>query len=112
VAFHKKVRLRLEDFVEEPVRHYPPSYLLSPALAKNEMLLDALRALHLYDFSHYRPCESLDMIFQTLDAGGFVIYKENYVVGYFGQKLMYLEASGWKSLPATREIFLPGNWLV
>ena len=43
---------------------------------------------------------------------GFVINKENYVVGYFGQKLMYLEASGWKSLPVTREFFFPGNWLV
>ena len=47
-----------------------------------------------------------------MHSGMFPIYKEKYIVGYFGQKLMYLESHGWKSMPATEEIFKMENWLV
>ena len=51
-------------------------------------------------------------IFEAFDRGGFAIYKERYVVGYFGAKMMYLEVQGWKVMPVTRDIFSLDNWLV
>jgi len=46
------------------------------------------------------------------DSGTFPIYKEKYIVGYFGNKMMYLESYGWKGMPATADIFKLENWLV
>jgi len=112
VQFKKKERLYLHEILEEPLLSYPPYYTLTASMRNNEMLLDAIRALHSYDFDHYKTAESIDEVFKSLDAGVFVIYKTKYIVGYFGGKLMFLEPQGWKSLPATREIFLPDNWLV
>jgi hypothetical protein len=47
-----------------------------------------------------------------LNYGGFPLYKEKYIVGYFGNKMMFLESNGWKGLPCTADVFEVGNWLV
>ncbi len=108
----KKERLYVYDLVEEPAITYPMYYAVSHALLENEMFHDALIAVHMVDFAHYALPKKASDIFATLGAGGFVIYKEQYVVGFFGGKLMYLESSGWKGLPATEALFMLENWLV
>ncbi len=108
----KKERLYVYDLVEEPAITYPMSYSVSHSLLENEMFHDALIAVHMVDFENMVVPQQASEIFATLGAGGFVIYKEQYVVGYFGGKLMYLESSGWKGLQATQEIFKLENWLV
>ncbi len=108
----KKERLYITDLIEEPAMPYPAYYLLSQAMHRNEMLQSALIALHSYDFSHYTTPQSFEKIFATLQSGSFAIFKEYYIVGYFGGKMMYLEPSGWRSLPATEALFRLENWLV
>jgi hypothetical protein len=108
----RKERLYLSDIVSQPAITYPSYYTVSKALYENEFLRDALVALHMVDFSYYHIPDSADEIFKSLASGAFVIYKEQYVVGYFGGRLMYLEPTGWKSLVATQESFKMENWLV
>jgi len=112
VQFRKKERLYVSDLVEEPIVSYPAWYLLSAPMRKNEFLLDALTALHSYDFRHYEVADSHEAIFAAFGQGRFAIYKEKYAVGYFGGKVMYLESNGWKSMPVTQEVFLLQNWLI
>ncbi len=112
VQSRKRERLYVADLVETPVVTYPAWYRLSAALLKNEILHDALRAIHCYDFENYTIASSHEAIFTALESGYFAIYKERYAVGYFGGKLMYLESQGWKSFPVTREIFLLDNWMI
>ena len=107
----KKERLYLYDIVKEPVIPYPAYYTLSPMMRKNEMLHEALIAIHMLAFDNYQVPTSFENIFKIFDFGCFAIYKEKYIIGYFGQKLMYLESNGWKGLPATREVFDIENWL-
>ena len=108
----KKERLYLSDIVSQPAITYPSYYTVSKSLYENEIFRDTLVALHMADFAYYKRADSSSDIFKSIRAGGFVIYKEQYVVGYFGGKLMFLESHGWKSLPATEEIFMVENWLV
>ncbi len=108
----KKERLYVYDLLPNPVITYPMYYNVSHTLHENDIFHDALIAVHLCDFSDYQRPEYGNAIFQSLYNGGFVIYKEQYVVGYFGGKLMYLESSGWKGLQATEDIFNMDNWLI
>jgi hypothetical protein len=112
VQLKKKERLYVTDLVDEPLLAYPNYYMLSYGMRKNEMLHDAIIALHTFDFKHYKRPISYEAIFEAFDRGGFAIYKERYVVGYFGGKMMYLEMHGWKTMPVTRELFTLDNWLV
>ena len=108
----KKERLYICDLLEDPAVAYPSYYLLSTSMHKNEMLQSALISLHSFDFSFYEKPKNHDDIFKMLLSGTFPIYKEKYIVGYFGNKMMYLESHGWKAMPATEEIFKIENWLI
>jgi len=108
----KKERFYICDIVEDPAVSYPAYYILSASMRKNEMLHSALAALHSFDFSYYETAKNHEDIFAMFHSGTFPIYKEKYIVGYFGGKMMYLESAGWKGMPATEEIFKLENWLV
>ncbi|MEA2047171.1 MAG: hypothetical protein U9O64_01840 [Campylobacterota bacterium] len=108
----KKERLYISELLENPAVAYPSFYLLSLSMHKNEMLISAITALHSYDFSYYEEAKNHDDIFAMFHTGMFPIYKEKYIVGYFGNKMMYLESNGWKGMLVTEEIFKMENWLV
>ena len=108
----KKERLYISELLDDPAVAYPAYYVLSLSMHKNEMLHAALMALHSFDFSYYEVAKSYEDIFAMFDSGTFPIYKEKYIVGYFGNRLMYLESNGWKSLSATEDIFRMEHWLV
>ncbi len=108
----KKARLYVSDLLEDPAVTYPSYYILSQNTCKNEMLHTALIAVHSFDFSYYEVAKSYEDIFAMLHEGTFPIYKEKYIVGYFGSKMMYLESNGWKAMPSTEDIFKMENWLV
>lgn len=108
----KKEKLYISELLDNPAVVYPAYYVLSPSMYKNEMLHSALMALHSFDFSYYETAKSFDDIFTMLHSGTFPIYKEKYIVGYFGNKMMYLESNGWKGMPTTEDIFKIENWLV
>ena len=108
----KKEKLYISELLDNPAVVYPAYYVLSPSMYKNEMLHSALMALHSFDFSYYETAKSFDDIFTMLHSGTFPIYKEKYIVGYFGNKMMYLASNGWKGLPSTEDIFKIENWLV
>lgn len=109
---NKKERLYIQDILDNPAVSYPAYYTLSASMHQNEMLRSALVSLHGFDFSFYEKAKNHEDIFALLHSGGFPIYKEKYIVGYFGNKMMYLESNGWKAMPATQELFIPDNWLV
>ena len=108
----KKKKLYISELIDNPAVVYPAYYVLSPTMHKNEMLHTALIALHTFDFSYYEVPKSYEDIFAMFTSGTFPIYKEKYIVGYFGNKMMYLESNGWKGMPATEDIFKVENWLV
>lgn len=108
----KKERLYISELLEDPSVSYPSYYSLSPKMIKNEMLKYALIALHSLDFENYQNPNSYEDIFTMFSSGMYPIYKEMYVVGYFGGKMMYLDASGWKSIPCTHDLFKMENWMV
>ena len=108
----KKERLYITDLIEDPAVPYPAYYVLSSSMLKNEMLQDVIIALHSFDLSCYETAKSYKDIFAMFYSGTFPIYKEKYIVGYFGNKMMYLESNGWKGMPATEDIFKLENWLV
>ena len=108
----KKERLYLTELLEDPVVSYPPFYQLSHSMLKNEMLHGAIIALHSFDFSYYEIPKTFEDIFAMFHSGAFPIYKEKYIVGYFGNKMMFLESNGWKGMPATEDVFKLENWLV
>lgn len=108
----KKEKLYISDLIHDPAMPYPAYYTLSTSLHQNEMLHAALMALHSFDLSDYQKAKNHQEIFNMLHSGSFPIFKEKYVIGYFGNKMMYLESNGWKALSATQEIFKLGNWLV
>lgn len=110
--YNKKEKLYISELLDNPAVPYPSYYTLSHAMHGNELLQTALIALHSFDFSYYEQAKSFDDIFAMLHSGMFPIYKEKYIVGYFGNKMMYLEPHGWKSIPATEELFKMENWLV
>ena len=108
----KKEKLWVCDLVDDPAVSYPAYYILSLSTHKNEMLHSALIALHSFDFSYYENAKVYEDIFAMFNSGTFPIYKEKYIVGYFGNKMMYLESNGWKGMPSTEDIFKMENWLV
>lgn len=108
----KKEQLYISDLLENPSVTYPAYYSLSSTMYKNEMLQSALMDLHSFDFSYYKIPKSHKDIFAMFHSGTFPIYKEKYIVGYFGAKMMYLESHGWKGMPSTEDIFILDNWLV
>lgn len=108
----KKTRLYISELLDDPAVAYPSYYLLSETLHKNEILQSAIIALHSFDFGYYEIPKSYDDIFSMFDSGTFPIYKEKYIVGYFGNKMMYLESSGWKGMPCTQDVFKIEHWLV
>jgi len=108
----KKERLYICDLLDNPSVPYPSYYVLSTSMHKNEMLQGAIIALHSFDFSYYETAKSHEDLFAMFHSGTFPIYKEKYIVGYFGNKMMYLESNGWKGMPSTEDIFKMENWLV
>ncbi len=108
----KKEKLYLTDLMDDPAIAYPAYYVLSTSMSKNEMLHDALIALHRYEMTQYEVPQKYEEIFASLRQGSFPIYKEKYVVGYFGGRMMYLESHGWKSMPVTEDVFVLENWRV
>ncbi len=108
----KKERLYVSDLLEDPAITFPSYYTLSKTTANNDSLQHTLRAIHSYDFKDFViPQKHMD-IFQSLECGTFVIYKQKYAVGFFGGKLMYLESNGWKSFNLTKDVFDLEAWLV
>ena len=108
----KKERLCVSDLLDDPVVTWPARYLLSRSMHANEALRMALTAVHMIDFEHYRFPENAGEIFAMLQAGEFPIFKEHYIIGSFGGRLMYLESNGWKSLPMTEDAFEMEHWLI
>ena len=108
----QKEKLFISTLLDDPAVSYPAYYLLSYSTHKNEMLHSALIALHSYDFSYYEHPKTFDDIFAMFQSGTFPIYKEKYIIGYYGNKMMYLESNGWKSMPSTEDIFKIEHWLV
>ena len=108
----KKEKLYISELLDDPAVTYPSYYSVSTSLYKNESFHEALIALHSFNFLHYELAKSHNDIFAMLYSGAFPVYKERYIVGYFGNKLMYLESNGWKGMPATEDIFNVENWLV
>lgn len=108
----KKEKLYISELLDTPLVTYPSYYVLSGSMLKNEFLHSALIALHSMDFYHYETPECYEKIFETFAGGAFVIYKEQYIVGYFGEKMMYLESNGWRTMPITRDVFELTNWLI
>lgn len=108
----KKEKLYISQLLDNPAVSYPAYYVLSLSMHKNDMLREALISLHSFEFDYYDVPKSHDDIFSMFCSGTFPLYKEKYVVGYFGNKMMYLESNGWKGMPATSDIFKLENWLV
>jgi hypothetical protein len=107
----KKERLYINDIVSNPTITYPAYYNLSNYQQHNEFLQDALISIHSSNLSNYKNPKSIDEVFEAT-KGSFAIYKEYYVVGFFGSKLMYLEPNGWKSMNVVEGIFDMKNWLI
>ena len=108
----KKERLYVSDLLEDRAVVYPAYYVVSLSMMKNEMLHAAIMALHSFDFSYYETAKTYEDVFAMFHSGTFPIYKEKYIVGYYGNKMMYLESNGWKGMPSTEDIFKMENWLV
>jgi len=108
----KKERFYISELVDNPAVAYPAYYILSQTMYQNEMLQSALISLHNFDFSYYEIAKTYADIFAMFKSGTFPIYKEKYIIGYFGNKMMYLESNGWKGMPSTEDIFKMENWLV
>ena len=88
----KKERLYICDLLDDPAVAYPAYYLLSASMFKNEMLQTALISLHAFDFSYYERPKNHEDIFAMLHSGTFPIYKDKYIVGYFGTKPLWTES--------------------
>jgi len=108
----KKERLYVADLIPEPPLSYPSYYLLSSKLIRDELLHHAIIMLHSYDFEGYSHPKTPTDIFTMFKGGMYPFYKERYIVGYFGGKMMYLESAGWRSMPCSEEVFEMENWLI
>lgn len=112
MQYKKKEKLLITSLVEDPLIGYPPHYQLSHKLMKDEMLHESLKAIHTLEFDPYRHPESDETLFHAYKCGLYPIYKERYVTVYFGNKVMYLQMQGWKTLPVNEDIFKMENWLI
>ena len=110
--FNNKRDLVVSELMESPVVIYPPRYRVSSRLYEDELLHESIRAVHMCAFEMLEHPESFDALFGSYRSGCYPIYKERYVTAYFGGKIMYLQMQGWKSLPATEDIFQLANWLI
>ena len=110
--YKKKERLYICDIIDDPPIIYPMYYTLSGLLKENEMLQNSLRAIHLCEYDMFEIPLDVSILYASLNAGVFPIYKEKYLVGNFGGRLMYLESAGWKSLSVSEDVFDMNNWLV
>jgi len=108
----KKERLYIHELLDSPAVTYPAYYVLSQSMHSSEILREAITSLHSFDFSYYETAQSYSDIFAMLHSGTYPIYKQKYIVGYFGGKMMYLESAGWRAMPATEELFELEHWLV
>lgn len=108
----KKERLYITEIMDDPPISYPMYYTVSGSLKENEMLHESLFAIHLSEYDRYETPIDAAALFASFGAGIFPIYKEQYVVGCFGGRLMYLESAGWKSLGVTEGVFDMHNWLI
>ncbi len=108
----KKERLYVSELLDDPALSFPSYYVLSSSLLNNELLQHAILMLHSYDFEHYQHPNSHEDIFAMFSGGMFPLYKERYIVGHFGGKMMFLESAGWRAMPCTQDIFQMENWLV
>jgi hypothetical protein len=108
----KKEKLYISELLEDPAVTYPSYYVLSHSMINNELLQHAIIVLHSFDFEHYQHPNSHEDIFAMFAGGMFPIYKEQYIVGYFGGKMMFLDSAGWKKMSCTEDIFKLDNWLV
>ena len=108
----KKERLYVSELLNEPSVTYPAYYVLSASMLKSEMLHDALIILHSLDFAYYTHPNSYEDIFSMFSGGMYPIYKEMYVIGYFGGKMMYLDSGGWKGMHCTEDVFKMEHWMV
>jgi hypothetical protein len=81
-------------------------------MKENDMLHGSLIATHMSDFEHYGHPKNASELFNSFGSGVFPIYKEQYVVGNFGGKLMYLESAGWKGMVVNESVFEMTNWLI
>lgn len=109
---NKKEKLYVNELLEAPLVTYPGYYSVSSKMLNNDYLHGAIIALHSMDFYHYEVPNSFEKIFETFATGAFAIYKEQYIVGYFGEKMMYLETNGWRAMPVNRDLFSLEHWLV
>ncbi len=108
----KKERIYITELIVDPPISYPMYYTVSSAMKENEMLIDTLCAIHLSDFERHQVPDSASAIFKSLGFGAFPIFKEQYAIGNFGGKLMYLDSAGWKSLTVTQDLFDLNHWLI
>ena len=108
----RKERLYISELLNDPSVSYPSYYALSNSMMKNESLHYAITVLHSLDFEHHEQPISYEDIFSMFRGGMFPIYREQFVVGYFGGKMMYLDSSGWKGMPCTEDVFKMENWMV
>jgi hypothetical protein len=108
----KKERLYIHTLIDEPIVNYPAYYLLSSYQHTNEGLRDTIIALHTASFDDYGSATNHYEIFDKVMMGQFVIYKQTYIVGYFGGKLMYLASDGWHAMVITQGIFEMEHWLI
>ena len=108
----KKERFYISELLPDPAISYPSYYVLNEKTAKNEFLHSAIIALHSFDFSNHHNPKTYQEIFDTFAYGGFIIYKENHIVGFFANKMMHLETNGWTRMLVTEDIFKLENWLV
>ncbi len=108
----KKERIYITELIKDPPLSYPMYYTVSSNMIENEMLLDTLKSIHLCNFEMFKIPKEASEIFSSLNCGAFPIYKEQYAIGFFGGKMMYLDSSGWKSVTATEGLFDLNNWLI
>jgi hypothetical protein len=108
----KKERLYISQLIEDPALTYPTYYTLSKYQHQNEFLQDAIISIHSANLSNYKQPKQVDELFLAFKSGRFAIYKEYYIVGFFGGKVMFLEPYGWKSMGMNEGIFDMRNWLV
>lgn len=109
---NKKEKLYVNELLEAPLVTYPGYYNVSSKMLKNDYLHSAIIALHSMEFDHYAVPASFEKLFETFAIGAFAFYKEQYIVGYFGEKMMYLATNGWRAMPVNRDIFSLEHWLV
>ena len=110
--YNQKERFYISEIIENPAITSPMFYILSKSMRNNEMLHSTLDSIHQVELERHRTPKNSDGLFQAIKSGIFPIYKDRYAVGYFGDRLMYLESAGWKSLPLNIDTFNMENWLI